>query len=79
MKSNNDALVLLIKKFTTGADISIASANAIEVAIDDAFPNDERMQDVMLMLASYTPGGGAYLYAELEIKDQLEKILKRLA
>jgi len=38
MKSGNDALFVLIEKFTSGEDTSIASANAIEVAIDDAIP-----------------------------------------
>jgi hypothetical protein len=79
MKSVNDILLVLIEKFTSGEDTSIASANAIEVAIDDAFPDDQAMQDTVLMLASYRPGGGPYLYVEQEIKHQLEKTLKRLA
>jgi len=79
MNSGNDALLVLIEKFTSGEDTSIASANAIEVAIDDAFPDDEVIQDTVLMLASYRPGGGAYLYAQQAVKHQLEKVRKRLA
>lgn len=78
MTTTNEALVSLIKKFTSGEDISIALANAIEAGVDDLFPSDEEMQDIVLMLASYQPGGGEYLYAEEEIKIQLEKVLKRL-
>ena len=79
MAKNNDDLIALVKKFTSGEDVSIRSANAIEVAIDNAFPDDEVMQDAVLMLASYRPGGGEYLYSEREVKGQLEKILKRVA
>jgi hypothetical protein len=78
MNLGNDALLVLIEKFTSGEDTSIASANAIEVAIDDAFPDDEVMQDTVLMLASYRPEGGAYLYAEQSMKHQLEKVRQRL-
>lgn len=78
MTSDNTEIVSLVVKFISGVDVSVANANAIEVAIDEAFPNDELMQDTMLMLASYRPGGGEYLYDEQSIRRQLEKILKRL-
>jgi hypothetical protein len=78
MITTNEALIALIKKFTSGEDTSISSANAIEVKLDDAFPADEEIQDIVLMLASYRPGGGKYLYAEEEIKIQLEKVLQKL-
>lgn len=79
MTTPHRELVTLIKKFTSGEDVSIASANAIEVGIDDAFPNDEEIQDTVLMLASYRPGGGEFLYAEDDIKKQLEKVLRLIA
>jgi hypothetical protein len=78
MDSGNTALAAILAKFISGEDVSIANANAIEVAIDEAFPNDEVMQDTVLMLASYRPGGGDYLYGEQEVRRQLEKSLKRL-
>jgi hypothetical protein len=74
----SDVLIPIIERFVSGEDVSIAMANAIEVAIDDAFPDDEQMQEAVQMLASYRPGGGEYLYAEDQVKRQLEKVLRRL-
>jgi len=78
MESDNSSLATLVAKFIDGEDVSIARANAIEVALDEAFPDDEPIQDTVLMLASYRPGGGDYLYGEQEVRDQLVKVLKRL-
>ena len=72
------ALLDLVNRFISGEDCSIAVANEIEVEIDDAFPEDEFMQDTVLMLASYRPGGGEYLYDEETIKDRLSKVKVRL-
>ena len=49
MSDNN--LSELIHKFTNKQDISVAHANEIEVSIDDEFPDDEFIQDVVEMLA----------------------------
>lgn len=78
MGSENTSLAELLAKFINGEDVSIASANAIEVALDEAFPDDDLMQDTVLMLASYRPGGGDFLYGEQQVRRQLEKALKRL-
>ena len=73
------ALRQLIERFCSGADISVKAANAIEVAIDEAFPDDEQAQDVVLCLASYRPGGGELLYDELVVGRQLALLLPRLS
>ena len=75
---NRESLVKLIERFTLGEDVSIAAVNAIEVAVEEMFPNDDEMQDVVVQLASYRPGGGEYLYNEAEIEPTLAKILKKL-
>ena len=75
---NRESLVKLIERFTRGEDVSIAAVNAIEVAVEEMFPNDDEMQDVVVQLASYRPGGGEYLYNEAEIEPALAKILKKL-
>ncbi|WP_139225821.1 hypothetical protein [Paracidovorax konjaci] len=67
----------LAKKFISGEDVSLKCANALEVAIDDAFPDDEEMQAVVLMLASYRPGGGDYLYNERDVRKILMKVINR--
>ena len=73
-----EALRLLVERFCSGDDVSIKSANAIEVALDDAFPDDDVVQAVVLMLASYRPGGGEFLYDEAQVKHRLASILGRL-
>lgn len=75
---DRQALIALINKFINGSDCSISLANEIEIAIDEAFPNDELMQDAVLMLASYRPGGGDYLYNEAQIKNMLKRIYDKL-
>ena len=65
-------IIDLITQFISKKDISIGLANRIEAALDEEFPDDEYMQDVIDMLASYRPGGGDYLYDE----DAMIKKLK---
>lgn len=71
-------LCLLIERFCNREDTSLEAANAIEVALDGAFPDDERAQAVVLSLASYRPGGGEFLYDEVEIGRQLTLLLSQL-
>lgn len=66
-------LVKLIDRFIAGEDRSIKCANELEAAINDAFPEDEYLQDTVLMLASYRPGGDEYLYDEEAMKCRLIK------
>ncbi len=71
-------LVERIQRFVDGTDTSLASAQLIEVGLDDAFPDNERMADAVLMLASYRPGGGESFHAEPEMRAELVKVLARL-
>ena len=71
-------LVERIQRFVDGVDTSIASAQLIEVGLDDAFPDNERIAEAVLMLASYRPGGGEMLHAEPEMRAELVKVLARL-
>lgn len=68
----------LILKFVSGADTSIAAASAIEVALNDVFPDDEYMQETVDMLAMYRPGGGEYRLDEAALKQRLSKTMGRL-
>lgn len=67
-----------IDRFLCGDDISIAAANAIEAAIDNLFPEDQQMQALVEVLASYRPGGGDYLYSEDEVRAALRKVIHRV-
>jgi hypothetical protein len=55
-------IVSLIDRFVSGTDASIAIANEIEVALDDAFPDDDFLQETVEILALYRPAGGEYLF-----------------
>jgi hypothetical protein len=79
MNAEHCKLICHIREFVSGKDISIAKANAIEVGIDDAFPNDEEMHDVVLMLASYRPEGGPFMFGEDAVRAKLAAILTKLS
>jgi hypothetical protein len=76
--TSKSALIVLIDKFVNGEDVSVNSAKAIEAALDDAFADDEKMQDIVQMLASYRPGGGSYLFDENQVSRELCKVLSYL-
>ena len=67
-----------IRGFIDGTDVSVAAAGLIEAGLDDAFPDDPRVSDTILMLASYRPGGGAALYGEAEVRLNLQNLVPRL-
>ncbi|KLN62647.1 hypothetical protein WH96_01865 [Kiloniella spongiae] len=71
-------IINLIEGFTGREDISLKFANQIEVALDDCFPDDNFMQDTVVMLASYCPGGGKFLYDEAEMIARLLLVKKKL-
>lgn len=71
-------IVELLDRFISREDISISFANEIEVAIDDEFPEDDYMQDTVVILASYQPGGGDYLYDVEAVIKKLVKVKERL-
>ncbi len=68
----------LIQRFVDGTDVSLAAAQAIEVGLDDAFPDNVRVGETVLMLASYRPGGGDGLHGEAEMQLNLQNLLPRL-
>ena len=56
-----------MERFLSGQDLSMDAAGRLGVALDKAFPEDDRVQDLVLALAMYRPGGGEYLYNEEQI------------
>ena len=54
----------LIDTFIDGEDRSVGQANAIEVALDETFGDREPYASAVLVLASYQPSGGEFLYDE---------------
>ena len=72
------ALVARIERFIDGTNVSVESAQAIEMGLDDAFPDNDWISERVLMLASYRPGGGDQLYDEAHVRAELVKVLQRL-
>jgi hypothetical protein len=73
------AIVALIDTFVSGDDRSLAQAQAIEVALDDAHPGDESVVgDAVIALAQYAPGGGEFLYDETHIVGVLSRLKRWL-
>jgi hypothetical protein len=64
--------------FIEGKNRDLASAGALEVALERAFPDDVDAQDLVLALAAYRPGGGYLLYDETMIVPLCRKFLNKL-
>jgi hypothetical protein len=73
-------VISLIDRFVSGADTSIASASEIEVALDDAFPDDDYLQQTVEILAMYRPEGGEYLFdtdaVDIRLREARKYLLK---
>jgi hypothetical protein len=74
MCMDKSQLLVVVDKFISGDECSISMSNIIEVALDDLFPNDAEVQDVVEALASYRSGGGEYLYDERQVIMKLVRI-----
>ena len=72
-------IVELLRRFTSGQDRSLKLAGRLEVAIDEAFPEDEEWQDLMVDLAMYRPEGGPYLFNEEQMLAKCKRGLERLS
>lgn len=70
-------LIVMIRRFLDGSDVSINLAKRIESAISDIFPEDDEVQDIAINMASYSPGGGDFMYSEEDLKPQLMRVLSR--
>jgi hypothetical protein len=64
-------IVLLLKMFISGQDISLSLANRLEVLIDDKYPDDDYLQETVEMLACYRPEGGKFVVSAEAIRDRL--------
>lgn len=72
-------LLRLIEIFIAGGDRSLVLAGEIEVSLDEIFTEDDFMQETVVNLALYRPGGGLYLLDEHDIKKDLKIVRKRLS
>jgi hypothetical protein len=71
-------IIPLIEKFISGHDRSVDHAAQIEVALDEAFPENAEVQNLVIALASYRPEGGPMLYNQLEMVSILSRELPQI-
>ncbi|MEI2456436.1 hypothetical protein ABU614_00650 [Lysobacter firmicutimachus] len=79
MTTDTLACSSLIEGFISGRDTTLATANRIEVLLDQAFPDDEFIQGVVVALARYRPGGHDYTLNETTIRTLLLRTQRYLA
>ncbi|NIJ67444.1 hypothetical protein FHR20_004428 [Sphingomonas leidyi] len=72
-------LMLLLDRFVSGRDTSLAAASRLEVLLAEAYPDDEVVQDRAGDLAQYRPGGGEFLFDETEMRSRLGRLRDYLA
>ena len=60
-----------LEMFISGTDISMRLANRLEVLIDDAFPDDEYLQETVEVLACYRPEGGSGVLGPETLRQRL--------
>lgn len=74
----NNLLIEALEVFVSGKDRSCEHANLIVGIIVENFYEDERLEDLMELLATYRPEGGEYLYSEQQAFKKCEKVLQKL-
>lgn len=67
-----------MERLMDGRDPSIQNANFLEAFLDDHYPDDGLVQELVSALALYTPGGGPYLLGREEIARQARPVLGHL-
>lgn len=69
-----DELRELLERFISGKDVSVSAANRLEVLLDSAYPDDGFVQERVIDLASYRPGGGDFLLDEHQMRLRLTRL-----
>lgn len=64
----------LLDQFIDGDEVSLTAAGRLEVLLDDAYPDDEVVQDRVSDLARYRPGGGDFLIDSDEMRLSLRQL-----
>jgi hypothetical protein len=73
-----DSLKQALERIVKDQDFSLAAAAALESEIAKQHPEDERLEDLEHILASYRPGGGEFLFDEKELERECIRALKLL-
>ena len=68
----------LVDGLVVGTDVSIGAANALEVLLSELFEDDDDVDEMIVMLAMYRPGGGEFLYSIQDLRPELGFLAGRL-
>lgn len=64
----------ILDRFISDTDTSIEAANRLEVLLEDRFPDDQVVADMVVDLAMYRPNGGEMLFDQKAIKVRLTRL-----
>jgi hypothetical protein len=59
-------------------NFSLQAAGALVGVILEEFPDDERFEDILDVLAQYTPGGGQFLFDEKRLEAECKLVMQLL-
>ncbi len=68
----------MLQSFVSGEDRSIAFSKEMVGFLIENFPEDELLEDLIVTLDLYHPGGGEYLYDEAQMTDICKNYLYTL-
>ena len=70
-----DVIEQVMRKILLEKKCSLETANWLEVELDEAFPEDDEVQDFVTDLALYRPQGGKSLHDEEELLSKIRSFL----
>jgi hypothetical protein len=79
--SINHTVVGLLERIVHGNQFGAGIARQLESAIIERYPNaddDEWFGQLMLVLASYRPQGGQYMYDQAALVEECRRVLSLL-
>jgi hypothetical protein len=74
MKANGQ-VKSAIEQILLRRDFSLSAADALVSAILQEFPEDQRFEDILDVLAQYRPGGGEFLFDEKKLESECKRAL----
>ncbi len=74
--ATNNPVRLALQRIVVQRDFSLNAADALVTAILKEFPDDQRFEDLLDILAQYRPGGGEFLFDEQKLEAECQRVLK---
>lgn len=75
---NQEGIIEMLEAFVDERSRSKDLAGDLEVRLDREYPDDPLVQNLVLALASYEPGGGEFLYDQEAIATLCREVLSHL-